>query len=308
MRKRKLKIIVIVGPTASGKSEFGVQLARKISGEIISADSRQIYKGLDVGSGKVRGKWQKIKKSKSFIYKGVQHHCIDIANPKRIFTAADFVECGWRALANIMSRGKTPIIVGGTGFYIDALMGRAQLAPVPPNPLLRKKLGKKSTAQLFAILKKLDSVRAKTIDSKNPRRLIRAIEIICSTKQKGFSLSSLAPAGSKPVQSSSVLWLGIQRSPEDLKRRVHKRLIARLPGIVREVKKLHRQKVSWKRLYDFGLEYRYVSLYVQGKTNYQLMTTRLQTAIWHYARRQMTWFKRNKQIRWINRARLSRVS
>ena len=304
-QKQRYKIIVIVGPTASGKSELGVRIAHKFNGEIISADSRQVYRGLDAGSGKVRGGWQKINKLKSFIYKSVPHHCIDIADPKKIFTAADFVECGRRAIADILSRCKTTIIVGGTGFYIDALLGRVRLASVPPNPALRKKLRNYSTARLFNYVTKLNPQHAKAIDSKNPRRLIRAIEIARARTALGKT-PGVFGISTPGVEESAVraLWLGIRRSPENLKKRIRKRLTARLPGIIREVKKLRNPKagkgVSWKRFYDLGLEYRYVSLYVHGKIPYKQMAAKLQTASWHYARRQMTWWKKNKKIHWFN--------
>ncbi|HEY4497404.1 MAG TPA: tRNA (adenosine(37)-N6)-dimethylallyltransferase MiaA [Candidatus Paceibacterota bacterium] len=329
--KKKNKIVVIIGPTASGKSELGVRIAKKFNAEIISADSRQVYKGLDVGSGKVRGKWVPHKRSKDlnrgeYYHKGIRHHCLDIADPKKIFTAADFVACGRRAIVDILTRGKTPIIVGGTGFYIDALLGRVRLAPVPPNPVLRKKLRNYSTTQLFNYLIKLDPQRAETIDSKNPRRLIRAIEIAQAQltqhqtlervlrpkrawffrkakKSEGRNLETRALGATKKVKeidaaSIKTVWLGIQRSPENLKKRIHTRLIKRLPGIIREVRALHAKGLSWKRLYDFGLEYRYVSLYLRGKLKAPL-SSKLQTAIGHYAKRQMTWWRKNKEIRWI---------
>src|SRR3989344_4057410 len=162
------KIVVVVGPNASGKSEFAVRLAKKINGEIISADSRQVYKGLDIGSGKITKKEMG----------GVPHHCLSVANPKKIFTALNFKKCAQKAIAAIYHSGKTPIIVGGTGFYIDAALGRIKLGGVPPNLKLRKKLANKSPAELLKMLKKLDPARAKTIEQKNPRRLIRAIEIL----------------------------------------------------------------------------------------------------------------------------------
>lgn len=329
----KQKIVVVVGPNASGKSEFGTKLAHEIGGEIISADSRQVYKGLDVGSGKVRGIW----KRGVFVYKNIPHHCIDIANPKKQFTALDFKHCAEKAVADILSRRKTPIIVGGTGFYIDAALGRVKLGGAPPNTLLRKKLAKKSVDALLKMLKKIDPERAKTIEQKNPRRLIRAIEIASGktdvisdlilaqpalgSEASAFLLSdkSQRDRAKKALETGQkligfpqynhrsidtamikILWLGIKRLPEELKKRIHKRLMARLPGIIREVKKLHKNGVSWKRLFELGLEYRYASLYLRGKLDYKLITTQLQTAIWHYAKRQMTWFKKNKEIRWVS--------
>src|SRR3989344_9637740 len=173
---KESRIIVIVGPNASGKSELGVKLAKKMNGEIISADSRQVYKGLDIGSGKITKKEMR----------GVRHHWLSVADPKKVFTALDFKKIAERAIYDIISRNKVPIIVGGTGFYIDAALGRVKLGGVSPNLKLRKKLGGKSATELLKILKKLDSKRAKTIEQKNPRRLIRAIEIAAWKKKSHF--------------------------------------------------------------------------------------------------------------------------
>lgn len=290
--EKKNKIIIIVGPTASGKSEFAVLLAKKINAEIISADSRQVYRGLDIGSGKVHGHWRR----HEYYYKDIRHHCIDIADPKKIFTAADFVKCGRRALTDIMSRGKTPIIVGGAGFYIDALLGRTRLAMVPPNKMLRKKLASYSTTQLFNYLTKLDPDRAKTVDFKNPRRLIRAIEISQSSNLVTKSPSTLGNL----VTKFEVLWLGIQKSPDELKKRIHIRLLKRLPGIIREIKRLNKQGASWKRMNELGLEYRYASMFAQKKITKNEMIKKIEIESWHYAKRQMTWWRKNKEIRWIS--------
>lgn len=335
---KKPKIIVVVGPNASGKSELGVKIAKKIDGEIISADSRQVYKKLDVGSGKVGGVWKKIGGQKKFAYKNIVHHCIDIAEPKKVFTADDYRKCAQAAIADILSRGKTPIIVGGTGFYIDAAIGRVKLGGVPPNYALRKKLSKKSTVELLKMLKKLDQKRAETIEQKNPRRLIRAIEIAVGKAdavpelilaqpalgseasaillrqksetmpkwpQKPFGNSSAFPQNTMAVMLGSgfgarIEWVGIKRSPAELQKRIHARLIKRLPGIIREIKRLRQNGLSWKRLYDLGLEYRYASLYLRGKLSHLQLTQQLTSQIWHYAKRQMTWFKKNEEIHWIS--------
>jgi tRNA A37 N6-isopentenylltransferase MiaA len=195
-------IHIVIGPTSSGKSEYAVRLAKKVKGEIISADSRQVYKGFYLASGQVPGKWEKIKnssvakaladrqrfppkankiKATVFIYKNIPHHCIDFVSPKRIYTVSDFVRDGRKALSDILARGKTPIICGGTGLYIDALLFDLNIPEVPPNKKFREKMEKLSTEQLFAQLQKLDPVRANNIDRHNPRRLIRALEIINHT-------------------------------------------------------------------------------------------------------------------------------
>lgn len=326
---KKPKIIVIVGPNASGKSELGVKIARKINGEIISADSRQVYKKLNIGSGKVGGEWKIINGQKKFVYKNISHYCIDIANPKKVFTADDYRKCAQKATADILSRGKTPIIVGGTGFYIDAALGRIQLGGVPPNQKLRKKLSKKSALELLKMLKKLDPTRAKTVEQKNPRRMIRAIEIANGKKRRGVDFagfeasehgscrrrdreaSTLSPAAGlgeeSKINTAALVWLGIKRLPKELQKRIRARLKKRLPGIICEVKKLRQGGLSWKRLYDLGLEYRYASLYLRGKLSKEDMTRQLETAINHYAKRQMTYFKKNKEIRWISNGKKEKL-
>ncbi len=164
---KRQKIIAIVGPTASGKSGLAVELAAKYNGEVVSADSRQVYAGLDIGTGKVTKKEMG----------GVPHHLLDVVSPKKIFTVSEFKEKAEKGIADILHRSKLPIICGGTGFYIQAIVDNVIFPEVPPNAALRKKLEKKSAVELAKILQKLDPVRFKSIDIKNPHRLIRAIEI-----------------------------------------------------------------------------------------------------------------------------------
>ena len=170
MHSFKQQVLIIVGPTSSGKSALAVELARKFGGEVISADSRQVYRGLNIGTGKIAKREMR----------GVRHHLLDVASPKKYFSADEFVRKGKVALSNILQNDKMPIIVGGTGFYIDALVGRIALPNVPPDKKLREKLEKKTAAQLFAMLKQRDPRRAKTIEPQHKRRLIRALEIVAS--------------------------------------------------------------------------------------------------------------------------------
>ena len=285
----KQKLIVIVGPTASGKSEFAVKLAKKINGEIISADSRQIYRGLDIGTGKVLGKWIKDK----FIYKGIVHHCIDFVSPKNIFTAAEYKKCAQRAIEDIMGRGKTPILVGGTGFWIDAVVFDLKLPEVPPNLKLRKKFEKKSSRELLEILKKLDPRRAKTVEQKNPRRLIRAIEIAKAL-------------GRVPVlkkrEHYQATWIGIDPDRKTLEKKITHRASQMLKrGLVREVKNLLKKGITKKRIKEFGFEYKTVLDYLDKKVAYREIRSLLVRDTLRYARRQMTWFKRNKEIKWTEK-------
>jgi tRNA dimethylallyltransferase len=251
------KIIVIVGPTASGKSSLGVFLAQKVGGEVISADSRQVYKGLDTGTGKITKKEMA----------GVPHHLLDVANPKKVFSADDFVRLATKAIEKVSKKVGIPLVVGGTGFYIDTLFGRFTLPQVPPNPALRKKLAGKSAEQLFAMLKKLDPTRANNIDAKNPVRLIRAIEVALVKPSKRPGAKSVA----EPVDAETLravphhtLWIGLD--PKDLKKRIHARVLSRIKaGMIAEAKRLHTNGLSYKRMHELGLEYRYLSEYLQKK-------------------------------------------
>lgn len=271
------KVIAIVGPTATGKSDYAVALAKRIDGEIISADSRQVYTGLDIGSGKITKKEMG----------GIPHYLLDVANPKRVFSVAQYQKLGTKAISAILKRGKIPIICGGTGFYIDALIYRIDFPAVKPNIGLRKMLEKKSVEMLAKELEVLDPERFETIDQKNKVRLIRAIEIA--------TVLGSVPLRLRSGQASpyNVEWVYLDFPDEILKERIHTRLLKRIKvGMVAEVKRLHEQGVSWKRLESLGLEYRYLALYLQKKLTKQEMLQQLESAIWHYAKRQRTWFKK----------------
>ncbi len=279
----KSKIIVIVGPTASGKSDLGIVLAKKFNGEIISADSRQVYAGMDIGTGKVTKKEQAL----------VKHYMLDIANPKKVFTASDFKKLGEKAIKEIMNKHKIPFVVGGTGFYIDTLVKNMPLPEVAPNKKLRSGLEKKSTENLYGELKRLDPKRAVSIDRYNKRRLVRALEIIKITGKP-------IPA-TKESSEYKALYIGINPAKEILKNKITLRLKNRIKqGMVKEVKDLLNSGVTKKRLYDFGLEYRWIENYLNNKIPHQEMEAGLLKDIIKYSKRQMTWFKKNKEIHWLN--------
>ena len=284
------KIIIIVGPTASGKSALAIELARKIGGEIISADSRQVYKGLDIGTGKITKREMK----------GVPHHLLDIASPTRMITAHDFAIQARKAIDDITARTKTPVVVGGAGFYIDALVGRVALSTVPMDKKLRTRLMKKTPKQLFALLKRRDAARAIAIAKKNEfnnkHRLIRALEITHGT-----------PTPYMESSEYSVLWLGIKPDMQELKEKIRERLITRIKrGMIVEVQRLHKNGLSYKRMNELGLEYRYLALYLQKKITKEEVVERLSAKIWQYARRQVIYWKRNKDIRWDSLAALNK--
>lgn len=282
------KIVVIVGPTSSGKSDLAVAIAREFNGEVISADSRQVYRGMDIGTGKITRREMR----------GVSHHLLDVASPRRTFTVAQYQKLGRAAIRKILAKNKIPIVAGGTGFYIDALLYDYALPCVPPNPSLRKQLEKKMVEELFSELKRLDPRRAQMIDAKNKRRLVRALEIIAMTKKPVPSpLEAL-----KRTSPYDILKIGITIPKEKLRARINTRLAKRFKlGMMGEVRRLHTSGISWQKLDDFGLEYRYVSRYLRGLISKETMVEELQNKIWQYARRQMTWFRKDRTIVWTSR-------
>jgi tRNA dimethylallyltransferase len=306
----KIPLIIIVGPTATGKSDLAVRIARKgikgIKGEVISADSRQVYKGLDIGTGKITKREMK----------GVAHHLLDVADPRipanspRRFNVEKWRAMAARAIEEIRFRGHIPIICGGTGFYIEALVDGVILPEVPANPRLRAQLEKKSTAKLFGILQKIDPRRAREMkkvsngDSQNPHRLIRAIEIATALGK--------VPAVSKTPQSKSPyapIFIGLTLPPEELKKKIAIRLKKRIAdGMIAEARRLHKPiakggtGLSLKRMNELGLEYRHLARYLQSPqsaADKKLMTEKIAAENWQYARRQMAWFRRDKRIRWF---------
>jgi len=273
----KPKLLVILGQTSSGKSDLAVELALGFNGEIVSADSRQIYKKMNLCTGKITKPEMK----------GIKHYCLDIANPKKRFSVAQYNKKATKAIKKILKKNKLPIICGGTGFYIDSITKSNSIPKVKPDWKLRNKLEKLSTEKLFNRLQKLDVERSKNIDKHNRRRLIRAIEIVKKTNQPVPKI--------KNNEKYDILEIGITR--DDLAQRIHNRLLQRLnQGMINEVRSL---QLSHKRLEELGLESKYISRYLQNKISYQEMIERLEKESINYSKRQMTWFKRNNTIHWI---------
>jgi len=280
--KEKPKIIVIIGPTASGKSDLAVRLAKQFNGEIISADSRQVYKGLDIGTGKITKKEMD----------EIPHFLLNMVSPMKQYSVAEYQRDANTAIVDILQRGKLPIICGGTGFYIDTFVYDSILPDVPPNKVLREMLSKETTANLYEILNQKDPNRAESIDVHNPRRLVRAIEIA----------EALGNVPDRIYNSSYIsLFIGIEVPMEALKERIHSRLLKRMKGgMVTEVKNLHEKGLTWKRMEDLGLEYRYLARYLRKTITKDEMLVQLESEIIRYAKRQHTWFKRNKNIHWTS--------
>lgn len=279
----KPPIVAVVGPTAVGKTTLSLDLAERLGGEIVSADSRQVYRGLDLGSGKIRPDEMR----------GIPHHLLDIADPSTVFTAKEFVEAGREALQNIHARGVLPVVVGGTGFYVDALLGRVILPNVPPNEALRAELSTLPVETLAERLKERDPSAYERMDTKNPHRLMRALEIVAA-------LGSVPPliANETPYR---VLWVGVTLPLEELKSRIHSRLGERLEhGMLDEARALYTQGLSYERMEELGLEYRAMARYLQGVLPYDDMVVELEKEIVSYAKRQMTWFKKNTGIQWFH--------
>jgi len=283
------KLLVILGPNASGKSDLAIQVARQFSGEIISADSRQVYKGLDIGSGKVPPD----KKTNGEYYsQGIRHYLLDVVDPKEYFSVAQYQKLAQQAIEYIQQSDKLPILCGGTGLYLSAIIEGWQFPNVPPDPVLRQSLSSLSTEALYHQLETVDPQRALTIDKGNRRRLIRALEI---------SLSQKKPISPLRKKSSpyDILILGIETEKEKLKERIEKRLEERLnQGMIEEVKKL-KEDVSSQRLEDFGLEYRWINRYLENKISLPEMKKNLLQEIWQYAKRQKTWFRKIQNIHWV---------
>jgi tRNA dimethylallyltransferase len=285
------KIIVLLGTTASGKTKLGVDLARQFNGEIISADSRQVYRGLDVGSGKDLAEYQEIK-----------YHLIDVADPKDRFSVAEYQRQAFAAIEDVLSRGKLPIIVGGSGQYLEAVVENYQLAEVKPDENFRNELEEKTAPELFEILLEKNKVFAEKLnnsDKNNKRRLIRYLEVFNSPLSRGVAEGRGVLGG----VNYDFLLIGLAYPKEILAERIHHRLINRLEkeGMIQEVSDLHdKTGLSWERLEEFGLEYKFISQYLQEKFDYDQLVEQIDKASQQFAKKQLTWFKRWEKKRPIN--------
>ena len=264
------KLIVVLGPTASGKTEMAVKLAKKFNGEIVSADSRQVYKGMDIGTAKPTKKEMQ----------DIPHHLIDIIMPNKEFNAAIFKKKAIRTIKDIQKRKKMPFLTGGTGLFIQTIVANIDFPKVAPNKKLRKKLEQKSAKELFGIYKKLDPKGIKEIEKNNKRRLIRAIEVSKISK-KPFSEQKRK---GKPL--FNILEIGIKKSKEEIKKSVNKRIKKMFKmGLENEVKGLVKKYGRVSSLQTIGY---------QESSPEKMSLHTLQ-----FAKRQMTWFKRSKKIKWV---------
>ena len=292
------QMITILGPTASGKTPLAAALAYQTEGEIISADSRQVYRRMDIGTGKDLADYT-ITNNREPIT--VPYHLIDIVEPGTKYNLFQYQQDFYDAYQDIMARGKTPILCGGTGLYIEAVLKGYKLSPVPQNPDLRQQLEGKTLdelTQLLAALKaKTGSVMHNKTDVDSCQRAIRAIEI------ESYNLEHPVPLRELPPVDSLIIGVNIDR--EARREKITRRLKARLEeGMVDEVRGLLDEGIPAEDLIYYGLEYKFVTEYVTGKTTYDEMFTRLEIAIHQFAKRQMTWFRgmerRGFTIHWID--------
>ncbi len=284
------KLITILGPTASGKTPVAAHLAKEIGGEIISADSRQVYRRMDIGTGKDLDD-----------YLGVPYHLIDICEPGTKYNLFQYQQDFFDAYQDIQRRGVTPILCGGTGLYIEAVLKGYKLSPVPQNQALRDSLEGKSLAELTQMLEALKAKTGSNMHNKTDvdscQRAIRAIEI------ETYNLENPVPRRELPPVDSLIIGINIDR--EHRREKITRRLKARLEeGMVEEVKGLLDEGIPAEDLIYYGLEYKFVTEYLVGKTTYDEMFQRLEIAIHQFAKRQMTWFRgmerRGFTIHWID--------
>lgn len=279
------KLVVVLGPTASGKSGLGISLAQRFDGEIVSADSRQVYRGLDIGTAKITPEEQLL----------VPHYLLDVADPRQVYTVAQFQRDAIAAINDILEREHQPFLVGGSPHYIQAVVDNLDIPRIEPQPELRAQLEKHPLPELLMQLEQLDPQSADTIDRNNPRRVIRALEVNLISGKPFSQQRKMA----KPLYRS--LLLGIEWPRESLYRRIDARVDERMSqGMVHEVQKLLDDGVSHERLEALGLEYRYISRLLRGEfRDEDEMVERLKYAIHDFTRRQLTWYRKDKRIVWI---------
>ena len=288
MEQKSYDLITVLGPTASGKTRFAVQLADRLGAEIISGDSRQVYRRMDLGTGKDLGDYRIGDRS-------VPYHLIDIVEPGTKYNVFEYQRDFLEAYNDIHRRGRKAVLCGGTGLYIESVLRAYRLSPVPQNPELRERLADKSLEELTALLATYKSLH-NTTDVDTAQRAIRAIEIEEYYRQ--------TPLDRRPFPKIESLTLGVDVSREVRRERISQRLRKRLDeGMCGEVERLLAEGIKPEDLIYYGLEYKYVTLYVMGQITFDEMAQQLEIAIHQFAKRQMTWFRgmerRGVPILWI---------
>jgi tRNA dimethylallyltransferase len=292
IHNQKPKVLAILGTTSAGKTGVGVKLAAEFGGEIVSADSRQVYKGMDIGTGKDLAEYKIGRKN-------IPYHLIDVVSPKTQFDLAKFQKLAFKAIDDILRRGKLPLVVGGSGLYLQALVDNYDLSNVRAQSANREKWEKMGAAELFSLVAKKKpefAARLNNSDKNNPRRLARYLEII--------EAEGLEKVGKRESRYDFLI-LGLNWPDNILRDRIVQRLLDRLEkeGLVAEVKRLNDEGVSWERLQSFGLEYKFVSRHLLGELSYSEMVEKLSIALYRFAKKQKTWFRRwekqGAKIHWV---------
>jgi tRNA dimethylallyltransferase len=299
------KLLVICGPTSTGKTTLAIELAKKFNGELISADSRQVYKGMDIGTGKDIPKGTKIKlpwfqKYGYYEVGGAKIWGYDLADPRHEFNVAQYIKFAGRIISDIVKRGKVPILVGGTGLYIKAVVDGIATASIPKNNLLRKNLEKATAEELFEKLAQMDSFKAGQMnasDKKNPRRLIRAIEVAMWKINNGQKEKEIA----KKKKDFEVLMIGLTAPEKFISARISSRVARRVEaGIKKEVQDLLKKHVTWEMPSMSSMGYRQWKDYFDGKRSEAEVIRDWEGEENKYIKRQMVWFKKDKRIHWFD--------
>ena len=320
------KIIVLLGPTASGKTDLGIILAKKFNGEIISADSRQVYRGMSVGTGKPNGVWQDGQRQgilrvvypdprvgaqddgdvqddnarkREYIVEGVPHYLMDIIEPDEDFTLSDFKKMAEEKIWDILKRGKMPIIVGGTGLYVWSIVDNLDMPAVAPDAALRVELEKKSLEEQVKLLEEKDPETAKKIDLKNPRRVLRALEVCLDSGKSFVEQRKQAP----PLFNA--LQIGLNWPRTEIYERIEKRIDGQIKdGWVGETEDLVKAGFDWKLPSMSGIGHKQLGEYLRGEKTLEKAIEEIKQKTRNYAKRQVTWFKRDKRIKWIDKNNL----
>ncbi len=344
MKEKLPKIIVLLGPTASGKTDLGIVLAKQFDGEVVSADSRQVYKYMDVGTGKPNGEWKHpslilpserggqsntplpLSRGEFYMVDGVAHHVMDFVEPNEDFTLAHFKKMAEEKIEDILERGKLPIVVGGTGLYIWSIVDNLDMPAVAPDLELRAELEKKSLEEQVQILMDKDPETAKKIDLKNPRRVLRALEVCLDSGQSFVEQRKQNPP------KYDVLQIGLDWPREEIYERIERRIDGQIKDAwVEEVKGIIERLDSpvlsrgndeekhpslpspqrgedndvWKLPSMSGIGYKQLGEYLRGERTLEEIIKDIKQKTRNYAKRQMTWFKRDKRIRWIEKVDVS---
>jgi len=292
------KLLVILGPTASGKTSLAIKLAKKFDGEIISADSRQVYKYMKIGTDVPDGETV----DGRYMVQGIPHHLINLIDPAEDFSLADFKRETLIKIKDIHNRGKLPILVGGTGLYISTIVDNLDIPKVKPNKELRKELEDKSLSELVNMLREKDSDSYKVVDVKNPRRVLRALEVVLGSGQ------SFIQQRTKSKPEFDCLQVGIKRDREEIYQRINTRIDEMIEqGLVDEVNALLKRGYGWDINSMSGLGYRQFKNYIAGTDSLENAINCLKQDTRHYAKRQISWFRRDKAIKWFNSTDLSKI-